>query len=186
MSPAPRNLIAMVVDDDASIRRLTRKILLDDGFEVVECASGLEAMTRLYEQPWDILLLDLRLGDLDGKVLCHAVKTDRRFTGRHIIIISGDGDPRQKVALLDLGADDYVTKPFHPTELVARVRAGARLVEMQKKLLALNEHLSRSTNVDGLTQLFNHKYFQEKLAFEFESAARYQRPLSLAMIDVDL
>ena len=185
MGGACRKLIAMVVDDDASIRRLTRKILLDDGFEVAECSSGVEAMRRMFEEPWDILLLDLRLGDLDGKVLCHAVKADERFAGRHIIIISADADPLQKVALLDMGADDYVTKPFHPAELTARVRAGARLVEMQKKLLVLNEALSRSSNIDGLTQLFNHKYFQEKIAFEYEAATRYERPLSIAMIDVD-
>ncbi len=56
---------------------------------------------------------------------------------------------------------------------------------MQTRLRAANEALSRSSNVDGLTQLFNHKYFQEKLAFEFEAAVRYQRPLSVAMIDID-
>ena len=185
MCPSRRKLIAMVVDDDSSIRRLIRKILLDDGFEVGECSSGGEAMRRIFDEPWDILLLDLRLGDLDGKVLCHAIKTDERYAGRHVVIISGDADPLQKVALLDMGADDYVTKPFHPAELMARVRAGARLVEMQKKLIVLNEVLSRSSHIDGLTQLFNHKYFQDKIAYEYEAATRYERPLSVAMIDVD-
>lgn len=176
----------MVVDDDPSIRRLTRKLLTDDGFEVVECSSGTEASKRIFEEPWDILLLDLRLGDLDGRVICQAVKSDQRFIGRLVIIISADADPLQKVALLDTGADDYVTKPFDPAELVARVRAGARLVELQKKLITVNEALSRSSNIDGLTQLFNHKYFQEKIAREYDAAARYERPLAVAMIDVDL
>lgn len=178
MSPVPRDLVVMVVDDDGAIRRLTRKILQDDGFLVTECSSGAEAQIRLFTEPWDILLLDLRLGDLDGRTLCEAVKRDAKLASKYVIIISGDSDPLQKVALLNCGAEDYVTKPFHPAELVARVRTGARLVEMQNRLVVLNEK-------DGLTHLFNHKYFQEKLTFEYEAAIRYGRPLSVAMIDVD-
>ncbi len=176
----------MVVDDDPAIRRLTRKLLEDDGFQVLECSSGREATKRIAEYEWDVLLLDLHLGDLDGTTLCHSIKKEERYTGRHVIIVSADADPLQKVALLDVGADDYVTKPFHPAELVARVRAGARLVELQSRLISANDSLARTSNNDGLTQLFNHKYFQEKIVFEYESAARYGRPLSVAMIDIDL
>ena len=168
----------MVVDDDPSIRRLTRKLLEDDGFQVIESASGRDALQKIGDSTWHILLLDLNLGDLDGTTLCQKVKADERFVGRHVIILSADSDPMKKVALLDLGADDYVSKPFHPAELVARVRAGGRFVELQRKLIAINSE-------DGLTHLYNHKYFQEKLALEYESAARYGRPLSIAMIDVD-
>jgi two-component system cell cycle response regulator len=178
MSPAPRDLIVMVVDDDPAIRRLTRKLLEDDAFVVVESASGAEAMQKIVEERWHILLLDLNLGDLDGATLLKKVKSDEQFVGRHVIILSADADPLKKVALLDLGADDYVSKPFHPAELVARVRAGGRFVDLQRKLIALNSE-------DGLTHLFNHKYFQEKLALEFDSSLRYTRPLSIAMIDVD-
>lgn len=178
MCPAPRDLIVMVVDDDPSIRRLTRKLLEDDGFQVIESTSGNDALQKIVDADWHILLLDLNLGDLDGTILCQKVKADERFAGRHVIILSADADPLKKVALLDLGADDYVSKPFHPAELVARVRAGGRFVELQRKLVALNSE-------DGLTHLFNHKYFQEQLALEYESSARYARPLSIAMIDVD-
>jgi diguanylate cyclase (GGDEF)-like protein len=184
-APSPRNLAVMVVDDDAAIRRLTRKILQDDGFEVIDCASGLEAQTRLFAEHWDILLLDLDLGDINGRTLCEAVKRDPRQASKFVIIVSADSDPLQKVALLDTGAEDYVTKPFHPAELVARVRAAARLLEMQRRLVTLNETLAHSTTLDGLTQLFNHKYFQEKLAFEYEASLRYARSLAVAMIDVD-
>lgn len=184
--PAPaRNVTVMVVDDDPAILRLTRKYLSDDGFEVVTCSSGIEAMACLVKEPWHILLLDLRLGDIDGSQLCQIVKSDPRFAGRHVIIVSANSDPLQKVALLDLGADDYVTKPFHPAELVARVRAAARLFEVQKKLIDVNDTLTRSSKLDGLTQLYNHKYFQEKIAHEYEAAVRYERPLSVAMIDID-
>jgi two-component system cell cycle response regulator len=185
MHQAPRDLAVMVVDDDPAICRLIRKILEDDGFKVCLCATGTEALKRLFEEPWDILLLDLHLGDIEGQTLCEAVKKDPRLAGRHVIIVSADADPLQKVALLNTGADDYVTKPFHPAELVARVRAGARLVGLQQRLLVLNDTLSHSSRLDGLTALYNHKYFQEKLALEFEASQRYGRPLSVAMIDVD-
>jgi diguanylate cyclase (GGDEF)-like protein len=185
MGPGSRNLVVMVVDDDGAIRRLTRKILHDDGFQVSECATGEEANARLFSDPWDILLLDLHLGDINGRALCEAVKRDPRQASKFVIIVSADNDPLQKVALLDCGAEDYVTKPFHPAELVARVRAAARLLEMQRRLVTLNETLAHSTSLDGLTQLFNHKYFQEKLAFEYEASLRYGRALSVAMVDVD-
>ena len=185
MSLAPRDLGVMVVDDDPAIRRLIRKILEDDGFRVAECSTGREAEERLFVESWNILLLDLHLGDLDGSTLCHAVKENPLLAGRHVIIVSADAETQKKVALLNDGADDYVTKPFAPAELVARVRAGARLIGMQKRLIDLNDTLSRSSRLDSLTQLYNHKYFQEKLAHEFEASARYGRPLSIAMIDVD-
>ena len=178
MCPAPRDLIVMVVDDDPAIRRLTRKLLEDDGFQVVESANGEDAMQKIVATPWQILLLDLHLGDLDGTSVCAKVKADPQFVGRHVIILSADADPLKKVALLDLGADDYVSKPFHPAELVARVRAGGRFVDLQRRLIAMNSE-------DGLTHLFNHKYFLDKMALEFESASRYDRPLAIAMIDVD-
>lgn len=185
MALARRNEVVMVVDDDRAIRRLTRKILEDDGFAVLECATGEEALREVFAREWHILLLDLRLGDMDGTVLCEKVRNCEQFAGRHVIILSADADPLQKVTLLDVGADDYVTKPFHSAELVARVRAGARLVEMQRRLIAMNETLSRSSKRDSLTQLFNHKYFQEAVVFEFDAAVRYERPLAVAMIDVD-
>jgi diguanylate cyclase (GGDEF)-like protein len=86
---------------------------------------------------------------------------------------------------LDLGADDYITKPFKPAELLARIRAGKRIVDLQKELIASNIRLELLSITDGLTQLYNHRYFQEEFARKFEESARYLRPLSLALIDID-
>ncbi|HYN88855.1 MAG TPA: diguanylate cyclase, partial [Ardenticatenaceae bacterium] len=82
-------------------------------------------------------------------------------------------------------ADDYITKPFQYPELLARIRAGKRIVDLQKELLETNKRLELLSITDGLTKLHNHRYFQDELARAFEESQRYQRPLSLAMIDID-
>jgi diguanylate cyclase (GGDEF)-like protein len=100
-------------------------------------------------------------------------------------MLTGEDDQADKVEGLDLGADDYVTKPFQYPELLARIRAGKRIVDLQKELLETNKRLERLSITDGLTNLFNHRYFQDELGRAFEESARYGRPLSLAIVDLD-
>jgi len=113
----------LVVDDEPQIRTLLRATLKRAGYSVVEAASGREALAaRDIDKP-DLILLDLGLPDRDGLEL---VETLVRDSGTRLIIISARGDSDQKVAALDLGADDYVTKPFDNDELLARIRATLR------------------------------------------------------------
>jgi diguanylate cyclase (GGDEF)-like protein len=100
-------------------------------------------------------------------------------------MLTGEDEDRDKVEGLDLGADDYMTKPFQTAELLARIRAAKRIVDLQNELLASNRRLALLSITDGLTQLYNHRHFQEELARAFEESSRYERPLSLAMIDID-
>ncbi|MBV8517597.1 MAG: diguanylate cyclase [Acidobacteria bacterium] len=174
-----------VVDDDAAIRRLVRLFLKRAGYESFECTTGEEAREALWQQPWDLAILDRRLPDLDGVVLAHQVRSHPDFRTRYIIMLTGEDDQKDKVEALDLGADDYITKPFQYPELLARIRAGKRIVDLQKELLDTNKRLELLSITDGLTKLHNHRHFQDELARTFDEAQRYQRPLSLAMIDLD-
>ena len=179
-----RFLIA-IVDDDAAIRRLVRLFLARSGYDVVEFATGEEARRQLHTSPWDLAILDRRLPDMDGVVLCHELKSDPQLRNRYIIMLTGEADQEDKVEGLDLGADDYITKPFQPAELLARIRAGKRIVDLQKELMETNKRLELLSITDGLTKLYNHRHFQDELARAFEESQRYQRPLSLAIIDID-
>ena len=174
-----------VVDDDAAIRRLVRLYLKRAGYETFECTTGEEARQQLFHQPWDLAILDRRLPDTDGVVLAHEVKSNPEFRTRYIIMLTGEDEQEDKVEGLELGADDYITKPFQYPELMARIRAGKRIVDLQKELLETNKRLELLSITDGLTKLHNHRYFQDELARAFEESQRYQRPLSLAMIDLD-
>lgn len=174
-----------VVDDDATIRRLITLYLKRNAFDVIECATGEDARRILHEFPWDLAILDRRLPDIDGLDLCVELKSDARLRNRYVIVLTGKDEPSDKLEGFDLGADDYVTKPFQPPELLARIRAAKRIVDLQNELIESNRRLERLSITDGLTQLHNHRHFQEQLARAFEESARYRRPLALALIDID-
>ncbi|MGA7615167.1 MAG: diguanylate cyclase [Thermoanaerobaculia bacterium] len=174
-----------VVDDDTSIRRLVRLLLKRSGFNLIEAGTGEEATSLLFREPWDLAILDRRLPDIDGLVLCRRLKEDERLRPNYVIMLTGEAEEQEKVLGLELGADDYITKPFHPAELTARIRAGKRIVDLQKELMESNRRLERLSVTDGLTHLYNHRHFQEELSRTWEEARRYQRPLGLAMIDLD-
>ncbi|HVE69955.1 MAG TPA: diguanylate cyclase [Thermoanaerobaculia bacterium] len=174
-----------IVDDDAAIRRLVRLFLRRAGYDTLEYTAGDEARAALHTEPWDLVILDRRLPDMDGVVLAQELKAKPEFRTRYIIMLTGEDDQEDKVEGLELGADDYITKPFQYPELLARIRAGKRIVDLQKELLETNKRLELLSITDGLTKLHNHRYFQDELARAFEESQRYQRPLSLAMIDID-
>ena len=174
-----------IVDDDAAIRRLLKHLLNRSGYATIECTTGEEARKGLAEAPWDLAILDRKLPDMDGLELCRDLKSKPEFRARYIIMLTGEAEQEDKVEGLDLGADDYITKPFQYAELLARVRAGKRIVDLQKELLETNRRLELLSITDGLTKLNNHRRFQDELARAFEESQRYERPLSLAMIDID-
>jgi diguanylate cyclase (GGDEF)-like protein len=174
-----------IVDDDAAIRRLVRLFMHRAGYRTHEYQTGDEAREGLRSEAWDLVVLDRRLPDMDGVVLAQELKSNPDFRTRYIIMLTGEADQEDKVEGLELGADDYITKPFQYPELVARVRAGKRIVDLQKELLETNKRLELLSITDGLTKLHNHRHFQDELARAFEESQRYLRPLSLAMIDID-
>jgi two-component system KDP operon response regulator KdpE len=113
-----------VVDDDPPIRRLLRTSLTPQGYRILEADTGAAALELLARQPVDLVLLDLGLPDVDGvEVIARLRASGFR---QPIVVLSSRGDERAKVAALDLGADDYVTKPFGMAELVARMRTALR------------------------------------------------------------
>ena len=121
MSATPVKIL--VVDDEPPIRKLLRLGLNARGYDVHEAASGKMALDMLAKKP-DLVILDLGLADIDGLTLLGAIR--QRHDSLPIIVLSSRGDEAGKVAALDLGADDYVTKPFGMDELLARMRAALR------------------------------------------------------------
>jgi two-component system KDP operon response regulator KdpE len=113
----------LVIDDEAAIRKLLRMGLSSQGYEIVEAANGKEALRLLSENP-ALIILDLGLPDIHGHELLRMIRG--RNEGVPIVVLSSRGDEAGKVQALDLGADDYVTKPFGTEELLARIRAALR------------------------------------------------------------
>ena len=113
----------LVVEDDKNISGLIRTILTANGYEVISASRGTEALSMISSHCPELLVLDLGLPDMDGVELIESV---RRWSNVPIIVVSARSYERDKVQALDLGADDYVTKPFSAEELLARIRVALR------------------------------------------------------------
>ena len=121
MTAAP--LKVLIVDDEPPIRKLLRMGLTTQGYQILEAPTGKAALELLKQQP-NLVILDLGLPDIPGHELLRTIRS--RNENVPIVVLSSRGDEAAKVAALDLGADDYVTKPFGMEELLARVRAALR------------------------------------------------------------
>jgi two-component system alkaline phosphatase synthesis response regulator PhoP len=113
----------LVAEDDPDIASLLAHYLRKAGFEPDLVASGRDVVPRIRKTPPDLLLLDLMLPGVDGLEVCRAVRADQNTASIPIIMVTANGEESDRIVGLELGADDYITKPFSPGEVVARVRA---------------------------------------------------------------
>ena len=126
---ADRSPRILVVDDEQSVGTLLSYPLRKDGFEVVRAGDGREALARFSEQPFDLVVLDVMLPQLDGLEVCRRL---RARSSVPIIMLSAKSEEIDKVLGLELGADDYITKPFSMREFRSRVKAALRRAEMTR------------------------------------------------------
>src|SRR3954453_2264444 len=153
---ADRSPRILVVDDEQSVGTLLSYPLRKDGFEVVRAADGREALSRFTEQPFDLVVLDVMLPQLDGLEVCRRLRAKSSVP---IIMLTAKAEEIDKVIGLELGADDYITKPFSMREFRSRVRAALRRAEMAPDQEVDEEPLvrgdlridfaKRSTELDG-------------------------------------
>lgn len=175
----------LVVDDSPDNLEIISTRLRFRGYQVEEATRGHEALDRVRESTPDLLLLDVMLPDIDGYEISRRIKRDDSLPYVPIILVTARDSTRDKVAGLDAGADDYLTKPINFPELEARVRSMLRIKALQDELERKNRRLERLSISDGLTGLFNHRHIQEVLHEEFERAKRTDEPLTVAMLDLD-
>ena len=130
-SSAPRRRRILVVDDEPRMIHFIRLNLEHDGFEVFEATTGLKALDQFRDQLPDLILLDVMMPDIDG---FETLRLIREISNVPVIMLTAKGEEEDRVRGLELGADDYITKPFSPRELVSRVRAVLRRTEMPSSL----------------------------------------------------
>ena len=142
---AVANQRVLVVDDEAAIRDLVGSYLRNEGFEVDEAVDGEAALTRFAQRAPDLVVLDLRLPGIGGLDVLREI---RRTSAVYVIVLTARADEADKLIGLELGADDYITKPFSPRELVARVRA---VLRRRREGDLVEATLDELTRLDGLT-----------------------------------
>ncbi len=171
-------LSVLIIEDHPDQRDLLAIVLQREGYKVVTAANGLEALEKLALEKVHIALSDIMMPKMDGFELINRIRSNSALRHIYIILITARIQEGDRVRGLDLGADDYITKPFSFSELLARVRVGSRVVQYQ-------QHLEYQTQIDSLTGLFNRRAFEKKIGEEFERSKRYGHPLSVVILDID-
>lgn len=176
--PGDEKPVVLLIDDCVDVYRLLSARLRSEVIDLEHAPDGDVGIAHAIEKPPAIILLDLEMPGKDGFEVLRELKDDKRTLDIPVIVLSGLSSPHDKVTAFDLGAVDYITKPFELTELRVRVRSALRLHRLMRML-------AQKAQIDGLTGLWNRQYFDERLASEVSRVNRNPGPLSLALLDLD-
>lgn len=177
----------LIIDDSALVREKITSTL--ESFELFsnyhEAEDGLDGFKKLLSESIDMILCDLEMPRMDGFKFLGMMKSRPELQNIPVIILTGMNDRIQKIKGLENGACDYITKPFDPEELVARVKVHLKIKKLQDDLKKSNELLHDLSITDFLTGLYNRRYLIESLNREIVRADRKDGSLSLIVIDID-
>ncbi len=175
----------LIADDDRLTRVMLRRVLEQEGCEVVETDNGVAGLAEFRRCPPDLVLLDAMMPELDGFDCCAQMLEMPATEHIPVLMITGLEDPRSVNRAFDAGATDFITKPIHWQVLRRRVRILIEKAQLQIELKAANQQLQQMVMTDSLTQLSNRRRFDDSLGDEWRRAFRNSEPLSLVMCDID-
>lgn len=177
----------LVVDDSAAVRHEVGATLKESGeFEPIrECADGLAALAAIAAERPDVVICDLVMPSCDGIQFLRLLSANPELAQIPVLMLTSADDQDRKVELLERGAADYITKPFHGRELLARVRIHFRHRVLQEQIEDANRRLYELSCTDSLTGIFNRRHLDRVLEAEVSRHTRYGTPLTLLLIDVD-
>ena len=167
----------LVADDDAINRQVLGELLKPD-YTVIMAKSGAQALEKAAQHAPDLILLDVVMPDMDGYEVLRRLRGDAQTAHISVIFISGLDRPEDEANGLNMGASDYIAKPFNPTVVTARVALHLQVVRQRHML-------ERLANIDGLTELANRRRFDQLFCVEWQRAQSSTLPLSLALLDID-
>ncbi len=189
----------LAVDDDPFSLKLIARLLEESGHEVYTARNGREALAMTLKVRPQLVVTDWSMPDIDGIDFCRALRRTRFGRRIYVLLLTGHGDEERILQAFDAGVDDYVVKPFKPRLLLARLRAGLRLVRLQEQAerdraihvrsaanqARMNRQLREAAETDYLTQLPNRRFAMENFSREWRRAAEDGTALSLIMLDID-
>ena len=175
----------LIAEDNPVSRKLMEMMLRQEGYEVVSAKDGREALKVFKERFFPIILTDWEMPEMDGLELCRAIRESLVEGYVYIFLITARDSQKDIIVGLEAGADDYLTKPFNHSELIARLKTALRVLELEKSLKDAYEKIRLLSITDKLTGCYNRTYMDEYLVKEITRATRYHRPVSLVMADID-
>src|SRR4030081_500163 len=175
----------LLAEDDPVTRMLMTRFLKKAGYEVDAVGDGAEAFDKMTKRYYPILITDWEMPGMDGVALCKAMRSLQLDGYVYALLLTARDAKEHIIAGLEAGADDYLIKPVHEPELIARLNAGRRILNLEHSLRAANERNRILSITDALTGAYNRRYLMEQLPRELDRCRRYAYPLSLLMCDID-
>lgn len=181
----PEELTILIVDDSPVYRKLVEKSLAEESCTLLFARDGRQAIELFAKHLPAVVITDWTMPDISGIELCEHIRRNMRQLYAYLILVSANTDKEEIIHGLAAGADDYLTKPFHPGELLARVRVGRRIVELHRQIQAKNRLLEEMALTDSLTGLPNRRALDIWATRELGAAARHGFPIWVVMADLD-
>ena len=175
----------LLAEDDPVARMLTARLLKKAGYDVVAVADGGAALAALRASFFPVVLTDWEMPVLDGLGVVAAVRGGDWPGYIFTILLTGRDSHESVLAGLEAGADDYLTKPVDEAELLARMKTGWRIADLELRLRTAREEAVKLSLTDALTGVNNRRYLSDELPSEITRARRFGRPLSVVMCDID-
>jgi diguanylate cyclase (GGDEF)-like protein len=177
--------IVLVVDDSPVARKLVELTLPDDDYLLLFAKTGAEALDLYAKHHPALVITDWLMPDFSGIELCQRIRIESQGSYTYVILLTGVSDKAQVVKGLLAGADDYLTKPFHPEELLARVGVGRRTVALHREIEMKNKQLEQLVLTDGLTNMPNRRAMEEWATRQLSGAMRHGFSFWAIMADLD-
>ncbi len=185
VDPSPPKVNILVADDSAIYRKLVEQALQEEHYTVLLAKSGGQAMDLFGEHRPALVITDWSMPDISGIELCRRIRRDYQQFYAYVILLTGNTDKEEVIEGLAAGADDYLTKPFHPGELQARVRVGRRIVDLHREIQDKNRQLEEMALTDPLTGLPNRRAIDFWATRQVSAASRHDFPIWVIMADLD-
>ncbi len=185
MRAAGRQTKILVADDSAISRKLVELTLSDRQYSLTFAKSGRETLRLFAEHHPDLLIADWTMPDLTGVEICRHIRSRPRGCYTYIILLTGRSEKQSVVEGLAAGADDYLTKPFHHQELMARVGVGLRIIDLQREIEGQNILLKEFALTDALTSLPNRRAVEDWATRQLSGAARHGFSFWVVLADLD-
>jgi two-component system cell cycle response regulator len=179
----PRKDRILLIDDEVKLLDKMKDLLTEAGYDLVATRRGDEGVRLLEQQPFDLVITDLVMPGVSGREIMAYVKNNCPET--LVIVITAYASIDAVIQALRDGAYDFITKPFQLQIVKAAIDRAFERIKLQRQLVSATHKLQLLAITDELTSLYNVRYFNERLAVEFERASRYVQPLSCIMMDVD-
>jgi len=185
MDTSSPELKILVADDSPVYRKLVEQSLSQEHCAVLLGKNGRQAIDLFAEHQPGVVITDWTMPDISGIELCQRIRREFAQSYAYVILLTGNTDKEKVIEGLASGADDYVTKPFHPGELQARVKVGRRMVEMHRQVQDKNRQLEEMALTDPLTGLPNRRAIDVWAIRQLSAAARHDFSIWVAMADLD-